>query len=116
MAHRHGARKNLVDRTEAVLDETHDLVEDQPDRLPGGEDDDLTDSVRGLKRAVAHVAARLDRLLIERLVEDVEELKRTVAELADKVGRLQRDTKAQEVVKAAAEPTPAKRPPAKGPS
>jgi hypothetical protein len=116
MAHRHGARKNLLDRTEAVLGETHDLIEDQLARLPGGEDDDLTESVRGLKRTVAHIAARLDRLLIERLVEDVEELKRAVAELARNVGRLQRDTKALVVVKAAAEPSPAKRPPAKGPS
>ncbi len=60
-------RKNILDWTQTVLDETKELVDDSIDRLRGDEDDDkLSDDLNELKRAVAVLNAKLDALTVQR--------------------------------------------------
>jgi hypothetical protein len=59
-------RKNILDWTQAVLDETKELVDDSIDRLRGDEDDDeFSDDLNELKRAVAVLNAKLDALTVQ---------------------------------------------------
>ena len=67
MAKRRGARKGVLDWWQTVLDETKDLVDDSIDRLRDDDDDgELSDDITGLKKAVADLNAKLDRLVAER--------------------------------------------------
>jgi len=70
MAKRRGARTGVLDWWQTVLDETKDLVDDSIDRLRDDDDDDdrgeLTGEISELKRAVAELNAKLDRLTAER--------------------------------------------------
>jgi len=68
MAKRRGARKGVLDWWQTVLDETKDLVDDSIDRLRDDDDDDgeLHSDIDDLKRAVAELNAKLDRLASER--------------------------------------------------
>jgi hypothetical protein len=71
MAKRRGARTGVLDWWQTVLDETKDLVDDSLDRLRDDDDDDrdrgeLSDEISDLKRAVAELNAKLDRLASER--------------------------------------------------
>ena len=62
-------RKNVLDWWQTVLDETKDLVDDSIDRLRDDDDDDraeLHTDIDDLKRAVAELNAKLDRLASER--------------------------------------------------
>lgn len=63
MAKRKSKRTSVLDWWQAVIDETKDLVDDSIDRL---RDDDSDDEVAGdideLKRAVADLNAKLDRI------------------------------------------------------
>jgi hypothetical protein len=67
MAKRRGARKGVLDWWQTVLDETKDLVDDSIDRFRDETDEgELSDDIAGLKRAVADLNAKLDRLVAER--------------------------------------------------
>ena len=68
MAKRRSARKGVLDWWQTVLDETKDLVDDGLDRLRDDDDDDdeLHSEIGDLKKAVAELNAKLDRLAAER--------------------------------------------------
>lgn len=70
MAKRRGARTGVLDWWQTVLDETKDLVDDSLDRLRDDDDDDdrgeLSGDIAELKKAVAELNAKLDRLASER--------------------------------------------------
>jgi hypothetical protein len=69
MAKRRGARTGVLDWWQTVLDETKDLVDDSIDRLRDDDDDDggeLSGDISELKKAVADLNAKLDRLASER--------------------------------------------------
>ena len=67
MAKRRSARKGVLDWWQTVLDETKDLVDDSLDRLRDDDDDDeLHSDIGDLKKAVAELNAKLDRLASER--------------------------------------------------
>ena len=71
MAKRRGTRTGVLDWWQTVLDETKDLVDDSLDRLRDDDDDDrerdgLHGDIDDLKRAVAELNAKLDRLVSER--------------------------------------------------
>ena len=67
MAKRRSARKGVLDWWQTVLDETKDLVDDGIDRLrDDDDDDDLHSDIDDLKRAVAELNAKLDRIAAER--------------------------------------------------
>ena len=65
---RRNKRKNILDWWQTVLDETKDLVDDSLDRLRDDDDDDgeLHSDIDDLKRAVAELNAKLDRLAAEK--------------------------------------------------
>ncbi|HLF40416.1 MAG TPA: hypothetical protein VI854_02965 [Acidimicrobiia bacterium] len=67
---RRGKRKGVLDWWQTVIDETKDFVDDSIDRLRDDDDDDddeLEDEIRELKRAVADLNAKLDRLVTTQL-------------------------------------------------
>ena len=68
MAKRRGARKGVLDWWQTVLDETKDLVDDSIDRLRDDDDDDdeLHSDINDLKKAVAELNAKLDRIAAEK--------------------------------------------------
>ena len=70
MAKRRSARKGVLDWWQTVLDETKDLVDDGIGRLrdetDDDDDDELSDDITDLKKAVADLNAKLDRLVSER--------------------------------------------------
>ena len=68
MAKRRGTRTGVLDWWQNVLDETKDLVDDGIDRLRDDDDDDdeLHSDIGDLKKAVAELNAKLDRLASER--------------------------------------------------
>lgn len=68
MAKRRSARKGVLDWWQTVLDETKDLVDDGIDRLRDDDDDDdeLHSDISDLKKAVAELNAKLDRITAER--------------------------------------------------
>ena len=69
MAKRRSARKGVLDWWQTVLDETKDLVDDSIDRLRDDDDDDdreLSGDISDLKKAVAELNAKLDRIASER--------------------------------------------------
>jgi len=68
MAKRRSARKGVLDWWQTVLDETKDLVDDSIDRLRDDDDDDgeLHSDIDDLKKAVAELNAKLDRLASEK--------------------------------------------------
>ena len=68
MAKRRGARKGVLDWWQTVLDETKDLVDDGIDRLRDDDDDDdeLHSDISDLKKAVADLNAKLDRIAAEK--------------------------------------------------
>jgi hypothetical protein len=69
MAKRRGTRTGVLDWWQTVLDETKDLVDDSLDRLRDDDDDDrheLHSDIDDLKKAVAELNAKLDRLASER--------------------------------------------------
>ena len=68
MAKRRSARKGVLDWWQTVLDETKDLVDDGIGRLRDDDDDDdeLHSHISDLKRAVAELNAKLDRIATER--------------------------------------------------
>ena len=67
MAKRRSAKKGVLDWWQTVLDETKDLVDDSLDRLRDDEgEDELSDDITELKKAVAELNAKLDRLVAER--------------------------------------------------
>ena len=67
MAKRRSARRGVLDWWQTVLDETKDLVDDSLDRLRDDEgEDELSDDITELKKAVAELNAKLDRLVAER--------------------------------------------------
>ena len=68
MAKRRSARKGVLDWWQTVLDETKDLVDDSIDRLRDDDDDDneLSGDIVELKKAVADLNAKLDRIAAER--------------------------------------------------
>lgn len=65
---RRNKRKNVLDWWQTVLDETKDLVDDGIDRLRDDDDDDdeLHSDISDLKKAVAELNAKLDRIAAER--------------------------------------------------
>jgi hypothetical protein len=68
MAKRRSARKGVLDWWQTVLDETKDRVDDGIDRLRDDDDDDdeLHSDISDLKKAVAELNAKLDRIAAER--------------------------------------------------
>ena len=68
MAKRRSARKGVLDWWQTVLDETKDLVDDGIDRLRDDDDDDdeLHSDISDLKKAVAELNAKLDRIATEK--------------------------------------------------
>ena len=65
MAKRRNKRKGVLDWWQTVLDETKDFVDDSIDRLRDDDDDDddeLVDDINDLKKAVAELNAKLDKL------------------------------------------------------
>lgn len=64
MAKRRGKRKGVLDWWQTVFDETKDFIDDSIDRLRDDDDDDdeLADDINELKRAVADLNAKLDKL------------------------------------------------------
>jgi hypothetical protein len=58
---------NIVDLWQNVLDDTKDFVDDSIDRVRDNDDDgydlDLADDVDELRKAVAELNAKLDRLV-----------------------------------------------------
>jgi hypothetical protein len=68
MAKRRGTRTGVLDWWQTVLDETKDLVDDSIDRLRDDDDDrgELHTDIDDLKKAVAELNAKLDRLASER--------------------------------------------------
>lgn len=69
MAKRRSARKGVLDWWQTVLDETKDLVDDGLDRLRDDDDDgELHSDIDDLKRAVAELNVKLDRLAAEKKV------------------------------------------------
>jgi hypothetical protein len=68
MAKRRSARKGMLDWWQTVLDETKDLVDDGIDRLRDDDDDEdeLHSDISDLKKAVAELNAKLDRIATER--------------------------------------------------
>jgi hypothetical protein len=69
MAKRRSARKGVLDWWQTVLDETKDLVDDSIDRLRDDDDDDddeLHGDISDLKKAVAELNAKLDRIAAEK--------------------------------------------------
>ena len=65
---RRNKRKNILDWWQTVLDETKDLVDDGIDRLRDDDDDDdeLHSDISDLKKAVAELNAKLDRIAAEK--------------------------------------------------
>lgn len=58
-------RKSVLDWWQTILDETKDLVDDCIDRVRDEDDDDddkISSDIDELKRAVADLSAKLDRL------------------------------------------------------
>jgi len=68
MAKRRSARKGVLDWWQTVLDETKELVDDGIGRLRDDDDDDdeLHSDISDLKKAVAELNAKLDRIATER--------------------------------------------------
>jgi hypothetical protein len=68
MAKRRSARKGVLDWWQTVLDETKDLVDDGLDRLRDDDDDDdeLHSEIGDLKKAVAELNAKLDRIAADK--------------------------------------------------
>jgi hypothetical protein len=67
MAKRRSTRTGVLDWWQTVLDETKDLVDDSIDRLrDDDDDDDLHSDIDDLKKAVAELNAKLDKLASER--------------------------------------------------
>ena len=66
MAKRRSARKGVLDWWQTVLDETKDLVDDSLDRLRDDDDDELHGDISDLKKAVAELNAKLDRIAAEK--------------------------------------------------
>jgi hypothetical protein len=68
MAKRRSARRGVLDWWQTVLDETKDLVDDGIGRLRDDDDDDdeLHSDISDLKKAVAELNAKLDRIATER--------------------------------------------------
>ena len=68
MAKRRSARKGVLDWWQTVLDETKDLVDDGLDRLRDDDDEDgeLHSDIDDLKRAVAELNAKLDRIAADK--------------------------------------------------
>jgi hypothetical protein len=68
MAKRRSARKGVLDWWQTVLDETKDLVDDGIDRFRDDDNDDneLHSDIDDLKKAVAELNVKLDRLAAER--------------------------------------------------
>ena len=68
MAKRRSARKGVLDWWQNVLDETKDLVDDGIDRLRDDDDgdDELHSDISDLKKAVAELNAKLDRIAVEK--------------------------------------------------
>jgi ubiquinone biosynthesis protein UbiJ len=57
----------VLDWWQTVLDETKDLVDDSIDRFRDDDaEDELSDDIAELKKAVADLNAKLDRLVAER--------------------------------------------------
>jgi hypothetical protein len=69
MAKRRSARRGVLDWWQTVLDETKDLVDDGIGRLRDDDDDDdeLHSDISDLKKAVAELNAKLDRIATERM-------------------------------------------------
>jgi len=65
---RRNKRKNILDWWQTVLDETKGLVDDGIDRLRDDDDDDdeLHSDISDLKKAVAELNAKLDRIATEK--------------------------------------------------
>ena len=64
---RRGKKTGVLDWWQTVFDETKDLLDDTIDRVRDDDDDDeLSDEVHDLKKAVAELNAKLDRLASER--------------------------------------------------
>jgi gas vesicle protein len=65
---RRNKRKNVLDWWQTVLDETKDLVDDGLDRLRDDDDDDdeLHSEIGDLKKAVAELNAKLDRIAADK--------------------------------------------------
>jgi len=68
MAKRRSAKKGVLDWWQTVLDETKDLVDDGIDRMRDDDRDggELHDEIADLKKAVADLNSKLDRLVAER--------------------------------------------------
>ena len=68
MAKRRSAKKGVLDWWQTVLDETKDLVDDGIDRIrdDAADDGELSDEIADLKKAVADLNSKLDRLVAER--------------------------------------------------
>lgn len=67
MARRRGSKTGVLDWWQTVFDETKDLLDDTIDRVRDDDDDDeLADEVQDLKKAVADLNSKLDRLITER--------------------------------------------------
>jgi hypothetical protein len=66
---RRGKKTGVLDWWQTVFDETKDLLDDTIDRVRDDDDDDddeLSEEVHDLKKAVADLNAKLDRLISER--------------------------------------------------
>jgi hypothetical protein len=62
---RRNRRMNVLDLWQNVLDDTKDFVDDSIDRIRDDDDDydtDLAEDIDGLRKAVAELNAKLDRL------------------------------------------------------
>ena len=68
MAKRRSSKKGVLDWWQTVLDETKDLVDDGIDRMrdDDGDESELHDEIADLKKAVADLNSKLDRLVEER--------------------------------------------------
>jgi hypothetical protein len=65
---RRSKKTGVLDWWQTVFDETKDLIDDTIDRVRDDDDDDdeLSDEVHDLKKAVADLNSKLDRLISER--------------------------------------------------
>ena len=68
MAKRRSSKKGVLDWWQTVLDETKDLVDVGIDRMrdDDGDESELHDEIADLKKAVADLNAKLDKLVAER--------------------------------------------------
>lgn len=64
MTKRRSKKKGVLDWWQTVFDETKDFIDDNIDRLrdDDDEDDELVDDISDLKKAVADLNAKLDKL------------------------------------------------------